>query len=340
MSTPDANAVVSVEQDGRILSGVGVSTDDLAATMERHAPAEPDQPAEPSPQQEAGVPPPDGERRNPETRGRKRFADLTYAAKEAERKAIAAEERARVYEKEVAELKARFEQRQAPTPQEQPRPQAPAAQQAQGFSFPTYEEALEQNPNLAYDDWRRAEMRAFVEWDKKTLDIDARIRQSIEADRASRTFLDTVERTRAKGREVYKDFDAVLTSGPGSQIPLGPDPQSAMARANYVIGHPQSEHLQYAILKDGQLAQSLQRMSDIDFGMAIARIAPNGSSAPPASLAVSGSATPPAPFQPVGSGSSTTVLPSAELAKKGGFDYDKSGYREKRAAERGVNRRR
>lgn len=336
MSTPDANAVVSVEQDGRILSGVGVSADDLSATMDRHAPDS--APDVPTPAPTDGAPPVEGDQ--PQTRGRKRFADLTFQAKEAERKAIAAEERARLYEKEVTELKAQFHQRQQPAAQPEPhRPQA-APQQAQGFTFPTYEEALDQNPSLLYDDWRRAEMRAFVEFDKQSLDIDARIRQSIEADRASRSFQDTVERSRAKGREVYKDFDAVLTSGPGSQVPLGATLDSAMARANYVISHPQSEHLQYAILKDGTLAQSLQRMSDIDFGMAIARIAPNGSSAHnPASLAVSGSATPPAPFTPVGSGSSTTVLPSAELARRGGSNYDVSGYREKRAAERGLNRR-
>lgn len=335
MSQPDADAVVSVEQDGRILSGVGVSAEDLQATMERHAPPESEPPA--APPVDPAAPPVEGDQ--PQTRGRKRFADLTFQAREAERKAIAAEERAKLLEQERDELKTRYEQRQpepqraqAAPPQEQP--------QAQGFQFPTYEQAIEQNPNLSYDDWRRAELFAFAEWKDKTTDIDARIRQSIEADRASRSFLDTVERTRAKGREVYKDFDAVLTNGPGAQIPLGATLESAQARAQYVISHAQSEHLQYAILKDGDLARSLQRMSDMDFGMKIAQIAPNGSSAQsPASLAVSGSATPPAPFTPVGSGSSTTVLPSAELAKKGGFDYDRSGYREKRAAERGLNRR-
>lgn len=335
MSQPDANAVVSHEQDGRILSGVGVSADDLAATMERHAPPESEPAAaDPAPAVD-GAPPAADE---PQTRGRKRFADLTFQAKEAERKASAAEERARLIEQERDDLKARYEQRQPQEPQRQQPTAQP--QPAQGFQFPTYEEAVEQYPNLSYDEWRRQELFAFSAWDKQTNDIDARIRSSIEADRASRSFLETVERTRTKGREVYKDFDAVQKNGPGASIPLGPDLATAQARATYVIQHPQSEHLQYAIMKDGQLAQSLSRLSDIDFGMAIARIAPNGSSAQsPASLAVSGSATPPAPFTPVGSGSSTTVLPSAELARKGGSDYDRSGYREKRAAERGVNRR-
>ena len=33
-------AIVSHEQDGRVLSGVGASADDLAEVMDRHSPAE------------------------------------------------------------------------------------------------------------------------------------------------------------------------------------------------------------------------------------------------------------------------------------------------------------
>jgi hypothetical protein len=81
-------------------------------------------------------------------------------------------------------------------------------------------------------------------------------------------------------------------------------------------------------------------MDPFTFALEVAKLAPNGSVATPASTAASGSVPPPAPYQPVGSGSTTTALPSAELARKGGYDFDKSGYREKRAAERGVSRRR
>ena len=68
---------VSHEQDGRVLSGVGISPDRLAETMERHAPAEKSPPeagtepakATPTPSQsEAPVAKP--------TRGQQRFSEL------------------------------------------------------------------------------------------------------------------------------------------------------------------------------------------------------------------------------------------------------------------------
>jgi hypothetical protein len=106
-----------------------------------------------------------------------------------------------------------------------------------------------------------------------------------------------------------------------------------MVRARLIFSHPATEHLQYAIMKDGALAQSLQRMSDLEFGMAIARLAPNGATPAPSRQAAA-----PAPYQPVGSGSPTVSASSAELAARGGSDYDRSGYREKRAAERKLRR--
>jgi len=337
MSEPqvDQNAVISHEQDGRVLSGVGATTERLAEVMDRHAPDAPESsesaplgtPA--SPTDEAPAP----ETSAPvESRGRKRFADLTRERDEAK----AAREAA---ERERDELKARLEQ-PAQTPAA-PQTPPPAPSQPAQFTFPDYETFVANgNATASYDDWRRAELYAFSEWKDQQTNLDARIRQALESDRETRSFAEMVENTRKKGRETYKDFDTVLASGPGALIPLGPTPAEAIQRAQFVIRHPQSEHLQYAILRDGALARRLQQMNAYDFGMTIAGLAPNGSGVSLASPAVTGSAPPPAPYQPVGGGGKTTASPSAELVKKAGYDFDKSGYREKRAAERGVTRRR
>ena len=68
------------------------------------------------------------------------------------------------------------------------------------------------------------------------------------------------------------------------------------------------------------------------FGVTIAGLVPTARAAAPAWT------PPPPPYAPVGASSPTTPTPSSELAKKG-FDYDASGYRAKRAAERGIKSR-
>jgi hypothetical protein len=47
---------------------------------------------------------------------------------------------------------------------------------------------------------------------------------------------------------------------------------------------------------------------------------------------------PPAPVQPVGSNGKTTTATLADLASRGGQDYDSSGYRERRQQERARRR--
>ncbi len=268
----------------------------------------------------------------PQTRGRQRFSDLTKERDAAKAETVTERTKREGLEREVTELRARVQQ--AATPQQAAQAQQQltqaehrqAAQPAQGFQFPTYETAIEQYPTLTYTEWDNARLEAFSQWHSAQLNVDERVQRALQADRSTRSLLDVKERAIAKGRDAYTDFDAVWASGPGAGIIQHPDQVLA------IINHPQSEHLQYAILRDGNLARRLAAMSPIEFGMTLAQLAPQPQAARPAYGA------PPAPYTPVGSGSSTQPVPLSELTKKG-FDFDKSGYREKRAAERGLKSR-
>lgn len=335
----DAHAQVSVESDGKILTGQGEPSDALTAHIDRRESDEPPASGAVTDSQPTAAPGPVAAPAEPQTRGQKRFSELTKERDAATAREKAAVEKATAIEREVTELRAKVQQ--ASTPQQaaqaqQQLTQAENKQQAQPvngqrFSFPAYEAAIEQYPDLTYDQWQDAKLEAFGQW--KDAQFDARIQARFDSERTSRTIVETAQATHAKGRAVYKDFDTMLAQGPGSQVPLGRDYQEAMDRAQMILRHPRTEHLQYAILKDGDLARKLQQASPMEFGMLVAEIAAPAPAAAPAHPA------PPAPFQPVGSGSSTTATPSSELAKRG-FDFDSSGYREKRAAERGLRRAR
>ncbi len=333
--------VVTREVDGRTLSGVTADPAQLERTMARFAKAAPKDPPpvvespeaapptqEQTPAAPAGAPLAEGAAESPEKapRGKKRFDQLTFEKGEAERAAKAAEDRAAALEARLAALE---QQRQTPAAQ------PPAAPAPQPPSLPahlkSYDAYLAQHPDSDYesyrdarDDWRREHLVAPQ--------FDAQIRSRIEADRASRTVADHIADTRAKGRTMYPDFDAVL-AGPGAQIPFTAD------RLMAILEHPASPHLQYVIAKDLALAQKLATCSPFAFGAELVRLTPAASGAPAASPGSPGSVTPPSPMQPVGSGSKTTTPSSADLASKG-YDFDQSGYRERRAAERGVTRRR
>jgi hypothetical protein len=320
--TPDANAVVSVEQDGRTLSGVGATTAELEAVMERHAPEEKEAPAElpaPSPQDTQPAP---TEPEKPKTRGQARFAELA-AQRDAEKT------KREAAEKERDELKARLSQ--------PPVVQTPPAHQTQPAA-PSRPEPIPQTPPA-----KRPSIDQFATWDEyedardawvkqqtiQELNLDARIRQTLDSERSQQSFLTQVEQTRIAARKVYRDFDQVISTGPGSQVMMPREKIEA------IIAAPNSEHLQYLIAKDGALAQRLASASPINFGMELAKLAPASQ------LPANGGTAhqpPPAPYTPVGAGTPTTVTPSSELVDKG-YDFDKSGYRARRAAERGVKPR-
>lgn len=344
MSQPDANTVTSVEQDGRILSGVGVSTRDLEAVMERHAPPESKAEKAATPQQ-AEPPKADGTQAvtepPKESKGRQRFSDLTKERDEAKARADEAAAKAAQLEKERDELKAKIQtppaapqqaaavqpQQVAPSPSFVPPQQQQVVTRPQpsvndiGTKYPTYEDFV-------------ADMSRWT-FEQGALDVQRQIRQTIEQDRAAQAFQALVQATHSKARAAYPDFDEVYRSGPGGQVPM------PMDRLQAIYAAPNSEHLQYVILKDPALAQKLATLPAIEFGMELAKLTTATPAASPASTgSVSGSVTPPPPYQPVGGNGKTTATPSAELVKKAGFDFDKSGYREKRAAERGVQGRR
>jgi hypothetical protein len=322
-AAPDPNAITTHESaTGRTLSGMGVTSEALADVMERHepepveAPTEtPSTPAEPVKQ----------------SRGQARFAELTKARKEAEAKAA-------TYERELAELRAKVQPPTAPTPPATapvaaaaPAPPSPSGPERGDSGLPSGSrpQPTEDEIGTKYKTYAEFVLDS-ARWvaEEQQSGIDARIRQSIEADRASRDFLNHAESTWAKGRKVYADFDAMRTTGPGSQVPMD------HAKIQAILQHPQSEHVQYAIVKDGALAQKLAQANPIEFGMLLSTVAPTNGAAPLASTPSAGTMTPPAPIQPVGSGSPTTPSPSADAARKGNYAEYKARREQERKARR------
>lgn len=328
MSESDLTPTAVEAPDGRVLTGVGVSAEQLQAVMERHAPPTPE-PAEPVQATTAPVEPV-VEPKKP-TRGQARFDALTGEREAALRQARAAEQERDALRAELETLRAQVSA--SPSPAATPAsPLAPApAATPEKFSYPAYDAYVAQHPEATWDDWQDAKSDALVEWKlgRAQQQFDARIRQSIEADRASRTFQTTVESVLEAGRKAYPDFDAVRETV--GDIDFGPE------KLQFILQQPDAHQLIYALASNRELAQQLAREPSLSqFGMGLARVtAP--AAAVPASTARAGLAIAPPPYQPVGSGGTTTGTPSADLAKKG-FDFDASGYREKRAAERKVRR--
>lgn len=317
MSDAPSLETVSVEQDGRVLSGVGVPVESLEKTMERHAPPEPEKTPEVALVAQSVV-----TEQPKQTRGAKRIDQITHEREAAKREAeVAKAEAADLRVKLEAAEKARAVAPVVEAPRVEPAKEAPVTRAKPtpdllGTKYPTYEDYIE---DLA--DWKAEQRLANV-------DFDARIRERIESDRATRTLQDKIRDVFAAGPKVYSDFDAVLSH---STIEFTPDKQQAILNA------PNPEHLMYALAKDDALAQRLATEPDpMRFGFELARLVTAAGVASPASTPAVATVIPP-PMQPVGGGSSTTVPPSAELAKHG-FDFDRSGYREKRAAERGIRR--
>jgi hypothetical protein len=322
-AAPDPNAITTHESaTGRTLSGMGVTSEALADVMERHEPEPVEAPSEtPAAPTEPAKP----------SRGQARFAELTKARKEAEAKAA-------TYERELAELRAKVQPPTAPTPPAT----APVAAAAPAPPSPSGPERGDSGPPSGVraqptEDEIGTKYKTYAEFvldsarwvaEEQQSGIDARIRQSIEADRASRDFLNHAESTWAKGRKVYADFDAMRTTGPGSQVPMD------HAKIQAILQHPQSEHVQYAIVKDGALAQKLAQANPIEFGMLLSTVAPTNGAAPLASTPSAGTMTPPAPIQPVGSGSPTTPSPSADAARKGNYAEYKARREQERKARR------
>ena len=327
------STIARVEQDGRVLSG-GSDATKLAETMERHAP-EPVEgakgtsagPAADGKPQEA-APAPDVDK---PTRGRQRFADLTRERDEAKGETAKERTARETLEREVADLRARVASpaRAAGSA----KPAAPADEKpAERFKFPAYDDAyIAAHAGASYDDWEIDRLDAYAEWRDQRVNIDQRIAQTVAARDAQRDFDATMDRARAKGREAYSDFDAVFAAYGKDPVNLHKDDDKADARVRFIVAHPQSEHIQYAIMKDPAFARKLAGLDDIAFGIEIAALAKPAAGVP----AKPAWTPPPAPHTPVNGSTATVSAPSGELAKKGNFD----AYRVKRAQERGVKPR-
>ena len=324
VETPAPEAIhpdqpISVEIGGIELTGVGETEESLRDGLPAEKPA-PDAPKQ--------------------TKGRQRYSDLTNERDQERQK------REQV-ERERDELKTRIEALSKPQPAQviskpfQPFQPVSVPQAAPKFSFPAFDDAwLAANPGKEWSDWNDLKVEALADWKiaakefvSKT-DLAATIRQGIEADRAQRAIADSLEVTRQRGRTAYPDFDAIVSTGPGADIPIAHTADQAQARYRAIINAPHSEHLQYAIGSNPDLARRLGQMSDVEFGQALASIAPTAPAASPASTGTVGLTVAPPPMQPVGSGSKTAVLSAADLADRSGEDYDSSGFREQIRRER------
>jgi hypothetical protein len=322
----DAQAEVSVtDHQGRVLTGVGVSEQALTAVMTRpsveaNSGATTDEAVSPeSVATETSTPSRDASgqftKAEKESRGQKRFDQLTREREDAKREAEAVR-------RELADLKAEFERRRVPesAPPSQPEPPAAAAPtrakptiEQIGTLYDSYETYLE---DLA--DWK------FEQREVKLLaDLDTRVASRIEGDRASRSLADKLAADGDAGRKAYPDFDAVL----GAWQPVNfPQP---ILRA--IHGLPDSQHIAYALAKDPALTERIASTTDpVLLGMEFARLLPAGRDASPASSRpVVKTSHAPAPVQPVGGSATTTSPPLADLAEKG--DY--AAYKARRQAD-------
>lgn len=198
-----------------------------------------------------------------------RIGELTknWRTAEAERDALKAERE--VLARERDELKARYEK---PAAAEPAKPATTPVTASDKFTFPKFETFVETNPGVDYDGWELERFMAYDAWKDARLNLDDRISHGISAREAARQTNEIVEATRTKGRDAYPDFDAMLKSGPGAGVNLGADEATSFRRVLTVLKHPQSEHLQYAIMKDGALAHRLAGLDDIAFGIELSTL--------------------------------------------------------------------
>ncbi len=266
------------------------------------------------------------------SRGQKRFSQLTSERDQEAHKRAEAERERDDLKARIAAIESSRTPAAAPVAAVVPPSAAPVS--SAKFSYPTYDVAAAQNPNLSWDDWNDGKIEARAKFELSQVDFDARIRDRIEADTASRAFNTTVKSMLDRGKTSYPDFDAVRQSGPGVMITLGPTVEKGAERAEMIAQMPNGEHLFYAIAKSAEVAHALARMSDYQFGMALSSIAPSAPAVSTASTGSAGITVAPPPMQPVGSGSKTAVPSAVDLAERGGEDYDASGFREQARRER------
>ena len=311
--------VTHTDEKGRTLSGMGADVEQLAKTMERHEPPEKKEPEATPPVTE-----PPAEPAQPVSRGRQRFSDLTRERDEAKAAADAAKAERETLARERDELRQRLEAAaRTPEPPKEPEKKEPTYTRPKptedeiGTKYQTY-------ADFAYDvaTWVVEQREAAA-----PQGIEQQIREVLARERQRDQFQSAIQTSQDRGRKAYADFDSLLNSPVGS-IPLAQDKDEAVQRVAFIAAHPQSEHIQYAILKNPALAEQIRDSDAFTFGVMIAGLVPKE---PPKSTWT----PPPPPHPTVGASTPTTSTPSSEAAKKGNFDE----YRNKRAAERGVKPR-
>lgn len=309
-------STVSVEREGRVLSGVGVAEDTLHEAMDRLTPeSEPetgkrDERGQFAPT-EAQTPP-----AKPEPKGRQRYSQLTSERDEAAKRAAEAEARAT----ELAERLKALES----TPRPEARKTDPAVEPE------TPNKALRKRPSIneigtTYADWDAYEADLGA-WDDERVaslrsEVEAQVRASIDAERAASAHAERVHEVFTAGRKAYQDFDAVV-NGCTLEFPV---PLLLAIKAM-----PEAHHVQYALGKDRAAAERIIGLRDpVLMGVELAKLVPS-SVASPASTAAARVSQAPAPYQPVSGGTTTTSPPLHELAASGNYE----AYKARRESER------
>jgi len=244
-----------------------------------------------------------------QTRGEKRFAELTREREDANRRAEAAE-------RERDELRAKIN----PPPTEKIEAAKPAVAETRpkpqesdiGVKYQSLSDYFED-----LSDWKSEQRET-----KLRAEFDARLKNGIEADRASRNRASTFEQAITRGRAAYTDFDATLDTAKNVLIP--PMQQDAIMR----VAKP--EDIMYALAKDHAKLTAFVSITDpIQLGMDFAKLIPVAEAValPASTPAPVRTTNAPAPLQPVGAGSRTARPSLNELANS---NYD--AYKAARAA--------
>lgn len=300
---------------GVVLTGMGGDSDALAETFEHRHEQRTGETVE-------AVIETNGEAQK-EPRGRKRFSQLTGERDAALARAEEAERKAKEIE---AQLRARADQSEAAV---RPKAAEEVTPKGETFTRPKPSDAEIGTKYSSLSDYFEdlADWKAEQRETKLRTDFDARLKESIEADRASRTRQSVVNEAFTRGRTQYTDFDAVLKSADAILIP--PSHQDAIQML------PNFEHILYALGKDhAKLKEVIGITNPVQLGVALAQLIPRPEAvALPASTPVAvRQSNAPAPPQPGGSGSRTAQRSLTDIANSG--DYE--SYKARRNADRGV----
>jgi|SRR5215469_11872200 len=286
--TETVPSTATVEHDGRVYTGADTASIEAAldrTSFGREPEPEKAEPAQPQPPKQ--------------TRGQKRFGELTEARDRALAEAAAAKE-------ELAKVKA------------MPAPAAPVAEPAK----PKVEAAkVEEKPFPNLDDFASekdpimAWQKAVAAYNREALEkeFDARLAKTLEAERASRRQTESLAEILERGKAAYPDFEQVVF---GSTVNFPQPMIDAIAKL------PNSEHVQYALCADPDLAQRIAKIDNpVTFGIEIGKLGSGPARVPPASRVKPALSVAPPPIQPV-TGASRTATPSLEelAAKPNGYD--------------------